>query len=111
MEYFDSGLFMILSTLAFVLMILSFKYLDAGAGSVFFLFATLVFMVLALILVSEIPIQSVMTTTDGITTWTETETLIGIENGYILGMFYLVFSILNAGLLFWKMLGGKGGND
>ncbi len=104
MEYFDTGLFMILSSLAFGLMILSFKYVDASAGMIFFLFSSMVFFTLALILVSEIPIQSVTSMTDGSTTWTETDTLIGIENGYILGLFFMVFGILNVGLLFYKMM-------
>lgn len=107
MEYFDSGLFLILATLAFVFMVLSFRYLDAGASAVFFLFSTIVFMVLALVLVSETPIQSITIYNDGNTTWTQTDELIGTENGYILGMFFLVFGILNAGLLVWKMMPAK----
>ena len=111
MDYFDSGLFLILSTLSFIFMIISFKYIDAMAGSTFFLFAGITFMVLSLVLVSEIPIQSITSISDGTTTWTETETLISGENGYILGMFFMIFGLLNFGLMMWKMIGGKGGND
>ena len=104
MEFFDTGLFLIISVLAFAFMVLSFRYLDAGAGSLFFLFACIMFLSLSLILVSEIPIQSDTTITDGSNTWTETNTLISGSNGFILGLFYMVFGILNAGLLAWKLM-------
>ena len=95
-----------LSVLAIGLMILSFKYLMAQAGSFFFLFAFIIFMALSLVLVSEIPVEFVTSTTDGSTTWTETKCVI-CEGGYILGFIFFAFGLFSVGMMVWKHFGGK----
>ena len=100
----DVGLFLLLAGLAFILTLVSFRYL--GTAQAFLrVLAMAIFLILAVSVVLDDGVKSEKTITDGASTWTETSIFVSSDD-YWISYIFIGFGMLNFILMFKDILGG-----
>ena len=101
MPIMEAGMFAILVGMAFIFMMISFKF-----GALFKLFSTILFFALAVILFAEYDIAFTSVTTSGTTTIEDIRFIIDSSNGLnmMLAWIFVGLGVFNGALFFIEMI-------